>query len=382
MYRPLECVVPLFSKDGRNPYGINTFMLIHELDLFEAFAKPQEMKNKRVVDYRKPNIVPKRWDGKKQSIHITFKKDNTAAISYYGDANIIPWQELMDQLRNNMTDFQPGIHGIVVYRNGYIINSTRGDGPVWTGKVNKYSDDVKEIAQSLLAIGLATEQTPIWTGNWARGKPDAYLSNVGKLLSAPELPKRIIFLHGTSSYRWNLIQKNGLNPVDINARIWKKGWVKTAPAHRDESVYLTVDMKQAEYYAEKAVNVDKFGYLKYQRKIFQTWWDANNKLQWSSSPENKHQHITDEQKNKLQEIIDATTPIAQWYKSDEKLRGVIVKISIPASQYGLLRADDDHINAKSDVDPMDWEGSLREYSQVAYAGSISPDRIKFFKYVE
>lgn len=344
-------------------------------DLYEAFAPAQKTGNKNVIDYRDPEYK-KHWDGKSPPAHIFLTNNDKAIIFNYGSGNTIEWPELMNILRDDIkASYQPGSLGLVPYRNGYLIDINRDNFSSWSGNINKYSSDTKEIAAQLLKLGLANESTPLWTGNWAGRRAYSYLSNVGKLMAANSLPRRITLYHGTSNYRWEIIKENGLNPIERTQRVWNKGSLKAEPSHRDNSVYLTASIHQAEYYATKAARVDvkRFG-PQAQREAFRMWYHAN-------SMKNSKQFglVSSERQDEIEKIIFDTSRLAQWYKSNQKIVGVVLKISIPASQYGLFMADDDYLLGNSGADPANWVESLSDFGQVAFTGQISPNRIKLFK---
>lgn len=276
-----------------------------------------------VEDLRLPGA--KDHTGRKHPALLVMTKDEGAVIYNWADGNIEQWRELYAKVEATMDrSVQSDITQICLFRNGYIINSRLGDG-AWTGHRTKHTDDIVTILKGLKERGLAENSTPIWFGNWASGTGES-AGSLGKLLAHHAKPlTRLTLYHGTSSYRAEEILKQGLIPVERSQRIWTKTHKQT-PVHRAESIYLTASLDQAQFYANKAVNVDK-----------------------------------------------------RRSKHDEgEIVPVILTCTLGTKDMEKLVADDDHI-ANNGGSPEDWRASLSGMGQVAYKGSLPPSRIRVYK---
>jgi hypothetical protein len=188
-------------------------MNIAEL-LTESFPfDPGTSENPNIVDLRRPGInrtrmttrqhspeiaakyglttEPFRFRDERKRIQVVLTKSGGAVIFYYGDNNIVPWREVLDITTHDMdTSLQSDTNALTVYRNGYVIDRSRVFAQ-WEGDRNRYSDDLKPIAQALLDRGLASPQTPLWLGLHGVDKSEA-IGSVGKILAAPVVPKGLM----------------------------------------------------------------------------------------------------------------------------------------------------------------------------------------------
>lgn len=280
-----------------------------------------------VEDLRDPSHK-KDINGRQPSQLLVLTKGEGAIIYNWADGNRIEnWQELYKHVNDQMdTSVQADMTQICLYRNGFIIASSLGDGK-WSGRRNEHTQDTYPILKALKERGLAENSTPIWFGNWASRTGES-AGSLGKLLAAHAKPlTRLTLYHGTSSYRAEEIMKTGLNPVGKDERIWTRTHKET-PQHRAEAIYLTAAMSQAEYYAGKAVNVDK------RRK--------NLDSQGQCVP-------------------------------------VILTCTLGTKDMTKLVADDDHLMMNDGATLEDWRDSLGRMGQVAYKGSLAPQRIRILK---
>ncbi len=347
--------------------------------LFEGFIAPQSSKDPRYIDYRDPASTPGTFLGRHRT-HICLTRDGKAIFFHYGlQGNTKAWADILFQCHSEKADFQPGDLGLIPYKNGFMIDTTRADTRRWVGNINRYSTDLRELAQRLLDLKLATPETPLWAGNWAKGVPDYRLGRIGRILGAPETPKRLVLFHGTSNYRWEIIKKEGLNPLSREDRIWTSD--KGSPEHRANSVYLTASERQAEYYAEKATKIDgrRYGPKRGQEamEMIDRWEHVL-----------RVQDMSDERRAEGDEFVRSSKRLAHWHRSGNKITPVVLKIVLTPSQFKNLRADDDYLTqwyskSRSADTPLpevtDWQPSLSNFAQVAYEGSIPPGRIKLFK---
>lgn len=284
-------------------------------DLFEEVRIGHNQSH--IEDVRIPG--EKSYDGSKPVGFVVFLKSGKVIIYGWGHHNTIPWSDLLAKLRSEIdTDIHSDYTEIAIYRNGFKLGE-RMDDARWPAVRTSLTPENKKIVQALLDHGLATRETPIWIGNWARsnegGQP---IGSVGKILARSDKPSRVTLYHGTTSYRWEIIQKTGLQPMAVNDRIWKKDTMLAA-------VYLTMNVNTARYYASKAVNVDR---------------------------------------------------ARRNWPNDGVLKPVVLAVTMGAADMKKLVADDDHLRKNPDGDPTDWLKSLAYQAQVAYVGSIPPSRIK------
>lgn len=304
-------------------YQINIHMRL--IDIFEAGPNIPAMRYK---DWRKPGRVLD-YKNKTPVEMLVLTSDGGAVRFYWGDHNTMSWDQVYTKARAAMDpSIQRDITQISLFRTGYILNPYT-DNSKWAGRNNRYSSAVRNIAKSLLDRGLANTDTPIWLGNWAARNGES-IGSVGKILARPENPKRLFLYHGTNNYRLAKIMRDGLKPLDISKRVWKDS---KAPDHRNESIYLTADRSQAEYYASKSVNVDKAR--------------GGRKREYWADPD--------------------------W---PDRLEPVLILVQLGTNDMKRLKADDDFLQQKPDADPSDWRSSLENFSQIAFTGSIPPNRIR------
>ena len=339
------------------------------------------------------------------STHIVLTKDGKVIVYFYADNNIIAWKELVGILRNSVdkTLQDDELFGIIVKDDGYIISSRRGDLESigsWTGNKTKYSIDLKQTVRALFDRKIAKGNTPIFLGNDRQNK---LIGSVREILKISDTPNKITVYHGTSSYRWHYIQKNGLKALPLDDRVWNKGGLeKIRPEHREYSVYLTASIAQAEYYANKAVNVDRKRYGPKKRRDAR---DLINRLQsviqsaefnLKQVLKNPDELIKDPynyygpEKKRLspdiykkwiddsKEKIEKLKPLIDYYGDMEP---IILEITLQKSDYKFLLADDDYLRkhysdmAEQNAHVKDWRHSLSDFGQIAFNGTIPPSRI-------
>lgn len=280
-----------------------------------------------VEDLRDPSYVSD-YNGHTPPALMVLTTGEGAIIYNWANGNTIEnWQELHAKVEAAMDrSVQEDITQICLYRNGYIINSRLGQGK-WSGHRTKHTPDIVKILKAIKERGLGENSTPIWFGNWAN-RTGQSAGSLGKLLAFHAKPlTRLTLYHGTSSYRAEEIMKTGLNPVERGERIWKHVHRDT-PEHRAESIYLTASLDQAEYYARNAAKIDK------RRKNL----DASG----NSEP-------------------------------------VVLTCTLGTADMKKLVADDDHLMGNEGATLEDWKDSLGRMGQVAYKGSLAPQRIRILK---
>jgi len=228
----------------------------------------------------------------------------------------------------------------VLTKRGNIILPEYTSDSAWSGKNTKYSDVIYTQLRDYYDSGLIKDSGKVYIGNWA-SKKGIYIGLVKNLLKTDtsKLPSYLIMYHGTSSDRYDTIQNEGLKGVPRNLRAWKNDLLKKVP-YRDEAVYITADLGQAEYYAKKATKVARRNGVK------------------NANP-------------------------------------IVFQIKIPRSAYGNLMPDDDFLQTKfggkykpsQDVDQLkfnffepNWIDSLKNFAQVAYVGNIPPEWISVSPY--
>lgn len=334
--------------------------------------------------------------------HLVLTKDGGVIVYYYGDNNTIDWKDLLNVLEHAKDPMQSEIFGIVVKGTGYLLERSRNFGN-WSGDRNRYSSDLIGIVRALMERGVATASMPIWIGNWA-AKAGEHIGTVGAILAKSET-RQITLYHGTDSFRLSQIMQTGLKAMDFDNRVWNHTSIdKVRPAHREEAIYLTASRPQAEYYAKKAVNVDRkrFGPSKRyeaerlvqnaQRQIgIMTGQlasydrmsdeqiashDAHDK-RYSHYPmtiANKRRYYP-EQIATTQAAIDKAQRLsnAAFY---DKIEPVILQVTLYKRDFDKLMADDDHLRRNPEARPDDWQTSLSHFGQIAFKGMIPPNRIK------
>ncbi len=345
-----------------------------------------------IIDYRDPNA--KDAFGRKFKTFITFTKDGGAMIWNYGSGNIVAWYDKEDPSNslttilgaNVDTAFQRDYGNIRFTKTGVLLPQSRRTG-VWAGDRNVFSLDNKPFVERLLDLGIITPRTPIFVGNWAKDDSDAVLlGSAASIMNAPSIPNTITLYHGTSNARAKEILENGLAPLEGDARIWTKN--TNAPDHRAESVYLTASLGQAEYYANKAVKIDRkrlsFRFRTDQEyKITRLIHDLNAKKYWNSISKNPDIAEEDNIRKKIETVKKSNEVLKKMANTVDKVAPVILAITLTRADYKRLMADDDYLakmrHTGGDTSPTNWRGSLSDFGQVAYRGTIPPDRIKIIK---
>jgi len=301
----------------------------------------------------------KDYRGKKPAQLVVLTRDGGAIIYNWGDHNTVPWSKhtkngaesdktIMDMVESDIDlSLQHDITDIAIYRTGFLINPKR-DNHSWSANRNVYSSDFHKMLQALVERGLATPQTPIWFGNWAshQGEPGG---TIRKILSVNVEPKRLILYHGTSTARLPEIMRSGLHALDKSERVWKDR-VSATTEHRGESVYLTPLLNIAQYYADKSARVDKV---------------RLNKVDTYRATTTNPKILTIQ---KMRQEMETNQP-----------EPVILKVVLGEADMKKLMADDDHLQRNPDANPNDWRYSLEHFGQVAYRGTIPPQRIKIIK---
>lgn len=273
----------------------------------------------------------------------------------------------------------------------------------WTGDRNRYSKDIIDIVQALYNRGVATPSTPIWIGNTA-GNRGEHLGTVRSIIEKQDFLSRITLYHGIDNFRLEQIMKTGLKALELKDRVWNSSREKVRPAHREEAVYLTASRPQAEYYAKKAMNIDRkrFGPSKrydlrhklsaakdsitrMQRELLS--FDKMNDAEIANWDEHAQKYdrrgmlVKDKRSlypdwiAKAQALVDQM----QIFNNDNfygKIEPVIIQVTIYKNDFDKLMADDDYLAQNPKAKPEDWQESLSHFGQVAFKGIISPERIK------
>lgn len=314
---------------------------------------------------------------------VVLTKDNGVIVFWYDNySNLLPsLREVFAVVDQNIDkSLQDEWDSIMVYKNGYLLNRSRKFGS-WSGNVNKYSQEIQKTAQALLDRKIATTSTPLWIGNWAAGKGE-YIGSVGKIVAKTELPDKLVLYHGTSSYRLQIILRDGLKPIDLEYRVWNKGGLeKQRPEHRETSIYLTASRPQAEYYAKKATDTDRarynVNYRRGQRSQIDRLLSTIRYMEWELA------HKDDPNVKQVgwreQDLADAKEKLEKIKQQPVfygKFEPVILQITITKSQYSKLMADDDYLRQHPNSSATDWYDSLSYFGQVAFQGTVPPSKIK------
>jgi hypothetical protein len=400
-------------------------MRADEITLLEAFPyAPGTETPAHIIDYRDPakakgqwrkpdpeiakkyNLSPKPYRTKAPTTYVTLTKDGGVIVWFHGHENTMPWSELLDLLRRDAdTGLMGEFDGIAVQGAGYVINRDRDNSKTWQGDRNRYSTDVRPIVQALLDRGVATPSMPIFLG-LAGTTGGERIGTVKSLLAQPETPDRITLFHGTSSIRAEIITKEGLKPMDFEKRVWNHTSIdKKRPEHREDSVYLTASRPQAEYYAKKAVDIDRKRLGPKARSVaYSNYQSYMSPIRQMTAKLSRYNTMTDdeiarEDEHNSRYSYGRHTPIKierellpQWIEerkakakelefvahapSVDKLETVILQITLTKREFAKLMADDDHLRINPDAKPEDWQHSLSHFGQVAFRGSIPPNRIK------
>lgn len=345
-----------------------------------------------------------RYWSKTPRTHIVLTKDGGLLVYFYGDENTIPWRDVLSQAQQAMdTSLQTEIGDIVVKGTGYLIARSR-EFASWSGDRNRYSTDLITVIRALYERGAATLNMPIWLGNTA-GATGEHIGSVRDIIGQTDEPRQLTLFHGTDNMRLRQIMATGLQAMAFDQRVWNHtGLDKVRPAHREEAVYLTASRPQAEYYAKKAVDIDRkrFGGTKRreiermaadaQRRVDQMTWALNHyagltpeqiaaedeharKYRYDATPIAVQQSVYPEYILKAQRVVDQSKQfMANGFYG--KFEPVILQVTLYRNQFAKLMADDDYLAKHPEADPKDWRQSLSEFGQVAFAGQIDPARIK------
>ena len=387
--------------------------------LCEAFPYPPGSEvPANITDYRDPaqskgrfyKIDPQyRRAGKSRGwlpaprTHLVLTKTGGVIVFYYGHHNTIDWKELLDRLHQEIDpQLQGDIFNLTVKGTGYLIQRGRETGG-WSGDRNRYSSDLATVAQALQDRGVAGAKTPIWLGNWAANEGE-FVGTISTILTRQETTPRLKLYHGTDSFRLAMIMKTGLKPMAFDDRVWNHTSMdKKRPEHREEAVYLTASRPQAEYYAKKAVNVDRARFGPSKRRELRnaasqaqatiTSMTAALERFDAMSPEAiasedahtaKYHHypttIAIKRRTFPDHIARAQQVVERANQMElnfyDTIEPVILQVSLRQSEYDRLMADDDYLRQTQEADPKDWQSSLGHFGQIAFKGTIPPERIK------
>jgi hypothetical protein len=364
--------------------AVRNYLIYDTKCLTSIINEKVNIQSNKITDLRDASVKKPLED-----IHIVLTQDGGAMIYYYYDGNIMPWSSKDDEIGSDNIyktisraldkTIQDDITSIRLSHNGgIVIEKTRGIGS-WSGDRNRYSIDIKPVVERLLNLNIISPRTPVYIGNWAhRDEAGELLGSAARVMNTAPTPNKLILYHGTSNARLTEIMQNGLRPLSKETRVWSRDVTNGVPDHRQDSIYLTASMAQAEYYAKKATNVDR------KRLSFRHRWDMKgkiSKLQWQL--ESRKSYASDTEISKIQEQIDklntALELLDRMNRAVDKAEPVILKIELTRKDYKYLMADDDYIHKQNNigqtVELTDWRNSLSDFGQVAYRGVITPDRI-------
>ena len=275
------------------------------------------LENYEVTDLRDSAWIPDQYDVKDKDRVMVNIVGNKIYLYRWGHGNKIEWADLRKIVSGNLNDMMS-----LTPEGSLILPNRVGGDSTWEGARNLYTKGTKEWPEVLLGAGVITPDTKVYIGNWA-GSRGTFVGRAGKLVKMDliKLPSKIVFYHGTDSTRLEKIKQEGLSPRPKEERIWKSDVLKHHPEWRERAIYLTIDKGQADYYSKKAVNVMR---------------------------RNRYTNV----------------------------KKVILKITIPQKFYRRLLPDDDYLMRQLIQIGITWLDSLKEFSQVAYLGSIPPEWIE------
>ena len=273
--------------------------------------------NYEVVDLRDPEWIPSQYDAKNKDRAMVNIANGKIYLYRWGDGNKIKWDEILKIDMGSHNDMM-----LLTPEGNLVLPNRVGGDSRWEGARNLYTKGTKEWPEILLAAGVISPTTKVYIGNWA-GSRGTFVGRADKLLKMDleNLPPKIVFYHGTDSTRLEKIQAEGLSPRPMEERTWKSDVLKHHPEWRERAVYLTIAKEQANYYAKKAVSVMR----------------------------------------------------RNGYRDVKK---VILKVTIPRKAYRQLLPDDDYLMRQLIQIGVTWIDSLKEFSQVAYLGTIPPEWIE------
>lgn len=272
----------------------------------------------KIIDLRKPNFVDTElMSGKPTQVAamVTIKGDTIYLFHWGHEGNVEDWKDVCSKTGSCR-------EMMVLTKRRNLLLPDSFDDTKWSGKRNVWSDDVPNMVRIMKDANLIDDRSKIYIGNWAR-RSGEYIGIAKNIIgrNPDKLPNKMIFYHGTSSDRLELIRQYGLKPVSLELRPWKSDKLKNHPEYREHAVYMTVDKNQAHYYALKAMKVAR-----------------------------RHK-------------ISGVKPI-------------LLKITVPKSNYKYLLPDDDYLQKQLLQLGVTWLDSVKNFGQVAYLGNIPPDWIK------
>lgn len=267
-----------------------------------------------VVDLRDPNWVPGEYDKKELNRTMVNIHNGKTFLYRWGRGNTLEWPDVISQVGDH-----EGMM-LLTKNNNLILPDFLGSRK-WSGIRNIYTDTTYTFVRDLLDSGVLTPDSKIYIGNWARGDGH-FIGRAGEIGSGPkQIPSRLVLYHGTSSDRLEDIQDYGLRPMPKELRPWKSDVLKHHPEYREHAIYLTINKFQANYYAKKAVDVGRRARM-------------------------------------------------------SGIYPIVLKVIIPKSHYKRLLPDDDYLQQQLMQLGVTWMDSLKNFSQVAYLGTIPPEWIK------
>ena len=258
------------------------------------------------------------------------------------ELNTRPWKEVLDLAGSN--------YGNWLSPTGNILLEPSTDSTKWSGQRSGFSPSVRHDVTALLDAGVITLEARVYLGNWAR-KDGRFVGTASDVVNTPDTATRqsVVLYHGTDTLRLPEIQRVGIKPVDENQRAWKRE--RHVSPHRHTAIYLTASEHQAQYYATKAVNVDKHAVGMYKNSPSWAQYYSGQFTEWQLM-------------------------LQKWARERRKIEPVTLKVTIPSAAFGNLRADDDFLARNKEKQPADWESSLHDFGQVAYLGTIPPEWIQ------
>ncbi len=353
----------------------------------EIISEKFIIKSSKVIDRRSNEM---NWNGEPREQMIVLTKDGGAILYSWGQVSAsetMAWASFITEIRQEMdTSLQKDVTEISLRRDGNILISENADDFSFGGIRSQYNKDVSNICRAILDRGLATPETKVYIGNWARDASEAeLLGTIKQLCNLKELPNQIVLYHGTSSYRLEWIMEHGLTSVNKELRIWtgnRKDPIKNRDGN-DNAIFLTPSKNRADYYANQAVKQDNRKYspkklqdlkaaLANQIAVKAYFEKQLGSLTNETEKANLQKHIANVEKN----INELTAHVNTNFEGN--IEPVILKVVVKKSQYKYFAPDDDFKKVQpkgTTFQSQDWIRSLKEHGQVAFLGTIPPSEI-------
>jgi hypothetical protein len=205
-----------------------------------------------ILDYRQTPRAKEGYFtclGKQHTYLFEWENFDTAPRNPNGDApKFKSWAEFLDAIAGDALFSNWDITSTFMTYKGALILDHYRDSFKWGAVRSIHSPETVPLLIELLNRGLVISDTPVYWGNWAR--VDGVLAGTVEQLLIGD---KITVYHGTSSQRWEKVQKAGvMSPVTPGQRVWPRD-----RKFKSTAVFFTTCPHRAEYFANHTAQHDR-----------------------------------------------------------------------------------------------------------------------------